>query len=109
MEDLYLDKTYRVKTNSSTYYFNFGHSSNGYYINFIERFNNVLFTKYNIRKENLSMKTLGYYIEGMFPFCKTIEDCEKLLMALIVKIKKEKDPSISTNFTFPNLVSYWDD
>ena len=49
MNDLDLSKTYKIKTDSSTYYFNFGHSSNGYYINFIERFNSVLFTKYNIK------------------------------------------------------------
>ena len=109
MDDLDLNKTYKIKTDSSTYYFNFGHSSTGYYINFIERYNDVLFAEYHIDKYNFSKEILGYCINGMFPFCKTIEDCEKLLMALIVKIKKEKDPSISTNFTFPNLVSYWDD
>lgn len=109
MDDLDLSKTYKVKTDTFTYYFNIGHDSTGYYINFIDRFNSVLFTKYNIRKENLSVDTLGYYMEGMFPFCKTIADCEKLFMALINKIKKEKDPSISTNFIFGNLESYWDD
>lgn len=109
MNNLDLNKIYKVKTHTSIYHFNFGHSSNGYYINFIERYNSVLFTEYNINKAKLSTEILGYYIEGMFPFCKTIADCEKLLIALIDKIKEEKDPSISTNFIFRNLECYWDD
>ena len=109
MDDLNLNKIYKVKTDTSIYHFKFGHSSIGYYINFIERYNNILFTEYNIDKEKFSKEILGYYIEGMFPFCKTIVDCESLLMALIDKIKEEKDPSISTNFIFENLKSYWDD
>lgn len=108
MDDLDLNKTYKIETHNFTYYFNFRHSSIGYYINFIERYNDVLFREYHINKANFSKEILRYYIEGMFPFCKTIADCEKLLMALINKIK-EKDPFISTNFTFPNLESYWDD
>lgn len=109
MDYIDLNKTYKVKTYTSTYSFNIGHSSVGYYINFKEHYNSVLFTEYSINKEKLSKEILGYYIQGMFPFCKTIEDCEKLLMALINKIKEKRDPSISTNFTFPNLESYWDD
>lgn len=108
MDYIDLNKTYKVKTYTSTYYFNFGHSAAGYFINFKEHYNSVLFTEYNINKAKLSTEILGYYIEGMFPFCKTIADCEKLLMALIDKIK-EKDPFISTNFIFGNLESYWDD
>ena len=108
MDDLDLSKTYKIKTHTFTYYFNFGHSSTGYYISFIERYNSVLFTEYSIDKEKFSKEILGYYINGMFPFCKTIADCEKLLMALIDKIK-EKDPSISTDFIFGNLESYWND
>ena len=52
MDDLDLNKTYKIKTDSSTYYFNFGHSSTGYYINFIERYNDVLFIEYHIDKYN---------------------------------------------------------
>lgn len=103
-----LNKTYKVKTDTCTYYFNFGHSAAGYFINFKEYYNSVLFTEYNINKYEFSKEILGYYINGMFPFCKTIEDCEKLLMALINKIR-EKDPSISTDFIFENLECYWDD
>lgn len=109
MDEIITRSTYKVTTSKDSFYFDLRHAAGGYYVFFKDNYNDVLFSKYNINKVKFAQEILGYYNNGMFPFCKTIEDCEKLLMALIVKIKKEKDSSISTNFTFPNLVSYWDD
>ena len=108
MDEIITCSTYKVTTSKETFYFDLRHATGGYYVFFKDNYNDVLFSKYNINKVKFAQEILGYYNNGMFPFCKTIADCEKLLMALIDKIK-EKDPSISTNFIFGNLESYWDD
>lgn len=86
-----------------------GHKSNHCFIHFESYSNDYLFRFYFINKEKLSKSILGYYNDGDWPFCKSKEDCIKLLFALLDEIKSKYDVKIKTSLERPSNENYWDD
>lgn len=66
----------------------------GYYLNGITTYNDRIFEKLKLSRIEFAKQVLGYCIKdsATFPFCKTLEDLNKLITALRAKI----NPCIST-------------
>ena len=86
-----------------------GYPSHHCFIRFESYSNDYLFRFYSISKEKLSKSILNYYIDGDWPFCKSKEDCLKLLFALLDEIKSRYDVKIETSLRKPQEENCWND
>ena len=59
---------------------------------------------------NFTKKILGYYMGGLFPYCKTMEDLTKLLSELL-KEMENRGFIFTCDFEYkdPNFCSCWND
>lgn len=75
----YIRKNNSIEYSDGTvFHFSIEHDFIGYYTTLFER----PFRDFNIDKTSLSLKVLGYYEDGNFPYCKTEKDVFKLLRGL---------------------------
>ena len=74
MTNLNIQKIYSIKISGISYDFMVGTHTKGYYLDCLDDSNDCLFTFSKINPSDFTRKTLGYYMSGIFPFCKTIED-----------------------------------
>lgn len=110
MTNLKENKTYYIKIFNNYTHFIVEADSEGYYLNFLESSNNYLFFLGKISPNNFTEKILGYYMGGIFPYCRTIEDLTKLLSELLNEIEN-KGFNFICDFEYkdPNFCSYWND
>ena len=99
-----------IKINNTYYKIRIcNHISSFYFIQFQSCNNDYLFGCYSINKEEFSKYILNYYIDGDWPFCKSKEDCLKLLFALLDQIKLKYGAKIKTSLRKSQEENYWDD
>ena len=86
-----------------------GYKSHHCFIRFESYSNDHLFRFYSINKEKFSKSILNYYIDGDWPFCKSKEDCLKLLFALLDEIKSKYNVIIKTSLRIIQEENCWND
>ena len=107
MTNLKIDKIYHIKISDNYYHFMIGTHSKGFYLNCLNDNNDWLFDLSKINPEVFIRKTLGYYLYGVFPFCKTIDDLTTLLFELL-KEMENRGFIFTCNFEYKdsNFISY---
>ena len=110
MINLKTNKRYHIKISDTYYHFMVGMSPKGFYLDCLNGDNNCLFQISKIYSDDFTRKILGYYMGGMFPFCKTIDDLTTLLYELLKEMENRGFIFIC-NFEYKdsNFISYWDD
>ena len=110
MINLKANKTYYIKILDTYKHFIVEADPEGYYLNFLESSNNCLFVLSKINSNNFTKKILGYYMGGLFPYCKTMEDLTKLLSELL-KEMENRGFIFTCDFEYkdPNFCSCWND
>lgn len=70
----------------------------GFYLEFGGRSNSWIYNDLDLDKEKYSNEVLGYYIGGVSPYCKSLEDLTKLTKSLkgLYDLKTSKPPKRST-------------
>lgn len=110
MTNLKIDKRYHIKISDNYYHFMIGTHPKGFYLDCLNDNNDCLFTLSKINPAVFTRKTLGYYMYGVFPFCKTIDDLTTLLYELL-KEMENKGFTFTCNFEYKNFnsISCWND
>ena len=110
MTNLELHKKYYIKILNTCNYFTVEVDYEGYYLEFPGGNNNYLFILSKINSKNFAKKILGYYMGGLFPYCRTIEDLTKLFSELLKEIEN-RGFNFICNFEYKdsNFCSYWND
>ena len=110
MTNLKTEKIYSIKISGICYDFMIGTNTKGYYLEFLDDSNDCLFVLSKINPNGFTIKTLGYYMGGMFPFCKTIDDLTTLLYELL-KEMENRGFTFICNFEYKdsNFISCWND
>ena len=110
MTNLKTDKRYHIKISNNYYHFMIGIHPKGFYLDCLNGDNDCLFTLSKINPEYFTRKTLGYYMYGIFPFCKTIDDLTTLLYELL-KEMENRGFTFTCNFEYKdfNYTSCWND
>lgn len=110
MINLELHKKYYIKILDTYNPFTVEKDPEGYYLEFPYGNNKCLFTFSKINSNNFTKKILGYYMGGLFPYCRTIEDLTRLLSELL-KEMENRGFIFTCNFEYkdPNFCSYWND
>ena len=110
MINLKENKTYYIRTLNSYNHFIVEANPEGYYLNFLESSNNCLFVLSKINPVSFTKQILGYYMSGIFPYCRTIEDLTKLLSELLKELEN-RGFIFTCDFEYkdPNFCSYWND
>lgn len=110
MTNLKKEYIYSIKISGISYDFMIGTHTKGYYLEFLDDSNNCLFVLSKINPNSFTRKILGYYMYGIFPFCKTIDDLTTLLCELL-KEMENKGFTFICNFEYKdfNFISCWND
>lgn len=110
MTNLKENKRYHIKILNTYNSFTVKSDLEGYYLEFLGSNNNYLFVISKINPNNFTEKILGYYIGGLFPYCKTIEDLSRLLSELLKELENRGFTFICDfEYKDPNFYSYWND
>ena len=110
MINLKLNKRYYIKILNTYNSFTVESNSEGYYLEFPQCRNNYLFVISKINQINFTEKILGYYMGGLFPYCKTMEDLSRLLSELLKELENRGFTFICDfEYKDPNFYSYWND
>lgn len=110
MTNLKENKRYYIKILNTYNSFTVESDLEGYYLEFLGSNNNYLFVISKINPNNFTEKILGYYMGGLFPYCKTMEDLSRLLSELLKELENRGFTFIC-DFEYKdfNFCSYWND
>ena len=110
MTNLKIDKRYHIKISDNYYHFMIGTHPKGFYLDCLNDNNDFLFDLSKINPAVFTRKILGYYMYGIFPFCKTIDDLTTLLYELL-KETENRGFTFICNFEYKNFnsISCWND
>lgn len=110
MINLKENKKYYIKILNTYNSFTVESDLEGYYLEFLGSNNNYLFVISKINPNNFTEKILGYYMGGLFPYCKTIEDLTILLSELLKELEN-RGFIFTCNFEYNdcNSISCWND